>query len=239
MKMGWGKYYSNKNVVKTYDSKRFGGVKGRIYRRLELSLVENLIKSISQNVKNIVEIGVGTGFVTQLLTKYGKVTGIDLNEEMLFIAKKKLKNVTLKKGDVLKLNIKNKYDLAVSVRVISHFSKGDVNLAFSNISKILYNGGFFIFNFENPSLMRIILRRFTKWGSTHTYQYPLQEIRSIVNSSGLQIDKILFIDHFFLFPLHIVNKLLFNFFDNLVFNLELKLSHIYFMSNNSFVRCKK
>lgn len=233
--MEFSEYYKTKNVVESYESKRAAGLKGRVFRILERIFLEKLVKGKG---KSILEAGVGTGFITEILRKHGKVEGFDISEEMIKTARKKFKGMKITKDNILDLNIKKKYDAVVSIRVISHFDFKDAVIALNNLKRICKKGGYVIFNLENRSFIRRFMRKILKWGSTKNYQYSISDIRRLAEDSGLKIDKIIYLDHLFLLPLHFINKLAGNSLENFIIRLENKLENLRFMSNNSFIRCR-
>lgn len=234
--MDFKRYYQNKSVADSYDSLRMKGIKGGITRCLERAAVDLLTGKAKK--QKILEIGVGTGFISKILLKKGLFHGMDISQEMLKKAGE-IGNIKLTKGDILNLKIKNKFDIIVTIRVISHLSKKDALRALLNINRALKKNGEAIFNLENKSVLRRILRKITNWGSTYTYQYSEREICEMAEKSGLKVDKILYIDHFFILPLHLLNKILFNKLNNFIFKLEIKLLKFPFTANNFFIKCKK
>jgi ubiquinone/menaquinone biosynthesis C-methylase UbiE len=235
--MEFKEYYKDKGVAEEYDTRRLRGLKAIIVRQLEFFAVDSLIEK-SLNSK-ILEVGVGTGFIAKLLAKKGRLTGVDISPEMLKLASKTVGDAKFLLADVLNLKLGEKFDTAVSIRVISHFSKKDATRALKNINLNLKEKGVLVFNLENKSWLRRFLRRLRNWGSTYNYQYSKSEVEEIVRNSGYKIKRIIYVDHFFILPLHILNNLLFKKLDNFIFKIEKRLSNIRFASNNSFIRCEK
>ena len=239
--MNFKEYYKNKQVVNSYDLVRRRGLKGDILRNLELKFVDFLIGNEKKNQK-ILEIGIGTGFISKLLVKKGKFYGIDISKEMINKAKINLegqKYVKLMQGDILNLKIKENFDKIVSIRVISHLKEKEAEIALKKISSILKKGGYFIFNIENLSFMKRIARKIMRWGSTPNYQYTFKKIKKLISKNNLKIDKIIYLDHTFILPLHFINKIMNNKLSSFIIQKEFQLRNIKFMSTNSFIRCKK
>lgn len=235
--MDFDKYYQDKNVVNSYDSARMRGIKSKLVRMLELKFIDLLVKG-NKNQK-ILEIGVGTGFISRLLVKKGIFYGVDASKEMLKKAKERIGSLRLTEGNVLSLNIKNKFDKVVTIRVMSHFNKEDAIKALKNIHTALKNNGEVIFNLENKSCLRRILRKIVNWGGTFNYQYSKKDIFIIAEESGFVIEDILYMDHLFVLPLHLLNKIFMNKFDKIIFDMEVRLRKVEFMSNNFLIKCKK
>jgi len=234
--MEFKEYYKDKNVVDSYEEIRDKGLKARVFRRLERQFVEILLENCGQN---ILEAGVGTGFITEILRKHGKVSGFDISKEMIKKTKSKFPDMNIAEGDILNLKFSKKYDTIVSIRVISHFKFNEAKIALINLNNGLGNDGRIIFNLENRSLIRRFSRKITNWGSTETYQYSNSDINNLLNESGLVKEEIIYLDHLFVMPFHFFNKLLNGKLDNFLFNLEIRLRKVRFMSNNSFIKCKK
>lgn len=80
--------------------------------------VEFLKKLVRKNDK-IIDIGCGTGIHASLLSNYD-VDGLDLNKEMLEIAKTRIKG-NLYNQNMLNININKKYNIIISMfAVINH-----------------------------------------------------------------------------------------------------------------------
>jgi len=229
-------YYKNKEVVDSYEERRAKGIKAQVFRRLERQFVEVLLRGCKPN---ILEAGVGTGFITEILRKHGNVDGFDISKEMIKKTKLKFPDMDIKEADILHLKLNKKYDVIVSIRVISHFKFNDAKSALINLKRTLNSSGQIIFNLENKSIIRRLSRKITNWGSTETYQYSSDDINRLLNEANLLKEKVIYLDHLFILPLHLLNKLLHGKISNFIFNLEMKLSKIRFMSNNSFIKCQR
>lgn len=114
----------------------------------------------SKKIKNIVDIGCGTGVHSFLLAKKSyNLLGIDKSQNMLNIAiskKKKLSKklkINFKKLDILKqeINFKKKFDaIFLFFHVFSYFlNNKDINFFFKQCHKNLSNNGLIILDFWN------------------------------------------------------------------------------------------
>ena len=133
------------NITKYYDK----GIFKNWNRKIERKAIETI--SIKKNSK-ILDIGCGTGnllYLFQEQRKNLKLYGIDISEEMLKIAKVKLKTTDLKLQSVEQINFKSNYfDYVFSVDAFHHYSNYD--LAMKNIYRVLKKEGKLIvvdFNF--------------------------------------------------------------------------------------------
>lgn len=115
----------------------------------EVSFVENLFGRDTS--KKILELGCGTGNYTKLLLKRGyDVTGVDLSDEMLNIARKRMDGKFLK-GDIRDFTINKKFDVClITFNVIGYITKtSEIIKTFKNIKNHLNEGGILIFDFWN------------------------------------------------------------------------------------------
>ena len=107
-------------------------------------LVLRTIKRYSKkyNIKDICEIGCGTGSLSIKLGKSGfRVDAYDLDKNAVYLAKKfnSYGDVGYSSGNVLKLKNSKKYDMVVAVEVLEHI-KDDTN-ALSKISDMVKDNG--------------------------------------------------------------------------------------------------
>ncbi len=102
-----------------------------------------LIGIFSSHLKgNILEIGFGTGNFTRLLSEYGKVTAIEINDDYLKKTEGLDNSTSVGYGDVEKGKYffnKSKFRTIVCINVLEHIDNDDK--ALRNISKLLYDGG--------------------------------------------------------------------------------------------------
>ena len=95
---------------------------------------------------NILEIGCGTGGLTQTLISFGDVTGFDISSEAVEFCKEKgLQNVLVQ--DVTKLDTtpyNGKFDLILALDVLEHLQ--DDVLAMKKVRDMLKDGGYFFVN---------------------------------------------------------------------------------------------
>ncbi len=100
---------------------------------------------------NILELGTGTGMLTEImLSAYpkAKLTGIDLTDEMLSQAERKLERfknrLILKRGDFVTTPFGSNYDAVISSLSIHHLTAGGKKRVYKKIHKSLKKGGVFI-----------------------------------------------------------------------------------------------
>ena len=99
--------------------------------------------------KNILEIGCGTGYFTEILAKtfpQAQIISTDISQEMLNFTQNKLnkyKNITYKIADGENYRSDQKFDLIISNAVFQWFN--DYNKAFSNFKDLLTSEGCLIY----------------------------------------------------------------------------------------------
>ena len=80
-----------------------------------------ILKELSWKNKKVLDVGCGTGYFTYHAAKKGaNVLGIDYAEEGINIAKKKYKHKNLKFEKLDVKNVKEKFDIIVSIGVMEH-----------------------------------------------------------------------------------------------------------------------
>ena len=113
--------------------------------------VEFLEKLIDKDSK-VLDIGCGTGMHASILEEDGyEIDGLDLNEEMLDIAKKRI-NGYLYNQNILDIKVDKKYDVIISMfAVINHLKNiYELEKALSNLKNILTDNGKIIIDLHNP-----------------------------------------------------------------------------------------
>lgn len=101
--------------------------------------------------KRVLMLGCGTAEESELLSRYNpkKITGIDISEKSIAVAKENYSNCDFYVGDMLKLPFKdNDFDFIFSSLAISHVEdKGEV---FKELYRVLDNGGQLLFSVGHP-----------------------------------------------------------------------------------------
>ncbi len=120
----------------------------------EVDFTDSLIKKYANgNVKTILDMGCGTGGHAFLLAEKGyNVTGIDIADSMLSIAKEKAKKariaVDFLKADIRDFNLNKRFDGAIAMFAVMGYqtTNEDLEKALLNVSQHLKLGGLFIFD---------------------------------------------------------------------------------------------
>jgi len=118
--------------------------------------IEAIIKRYRKK-KNILDLGCGTGRFSVELAKRGyHVTGLDITEEMLKVARQNAKKVKINikyiKGDIRSFKLPKKTDVIWARGSVGDIINGDdVKRAFKNIGNNLSKEGIFIFDVRDDS----------------------------------------------------------------------------------------
>lgn len=138
-------------------------------------------KILSKN-KNILEVACGTGrIILRICEEANYIMGLDSSEEMLSVAKEKLKNknVELLLGDMTKLeNIDKKFDYIIcGYNSLQHImeNKG-VSDFFKNACNLLENDGRIIIDIFNPNPFFLNIKRVHEYKCTFYSRYLNCEI---------------------------------------------------------------
>ena len=116
----------------------------------EVDFIESLFENM-QGYRKILEIGCGTGNYTKILLNRGyEITGIDLSEAMLKVAKKKC-NCRLINGDVRNFSINEKFDVCIAMFAVLGYviENEDIVHVLKNVRNHLRENGLLIFDVWN------------------------------------------------------------------------------------------
>ena len=123
----------------------------------DAQFVDSILKKYQ--IKEFLELGCGSGHLAKLLfEKEYKITGIDLYDEMLEIARKRLPEVEFFQQDIRKLTFDKKFDAIIAMgRMFTYMTTNeDVEQSIGSIANCLNPGGIFLFdNFSAPHFIRI------------------------------------------------------------------------------------
>lgn len=133
----------------------------------EAGYIKSLIKKFKPDAKDIFEFGCGTGNHAMLLVQRGyTVFGIDLSEEMLAQAHKKIEqdkelssNLSFACADLRNVRVAKKFDIVIALFHVMSYQTTNQDLiqAFESASRHLKKDGIFIFDcWYGPAVMHDI-----------------------------------------------------------------------------------
>lgn len=166
-------------------------------------LLENFLRKYYNSRKDLklLDVGCGTGMNLKLLSKFGKVYGIDTSDDAINFCKiRGVKNV--KKTNVMDIKFKaSSFDVVTSLGVLYHKDVIDDVKAMKEIYRVLKPGGrFFIFDCAMKSLY-----------GRHTVafqgirRYSKSELKSKLQKVNFSIEKISYANTL-LFPLVYIGR---------------------------------
>jgi 2-polyprenyl-3-methyl-5-hydroxy-6-metoxy-1,4-benzoquinol methylase len=98
------------------------------------------IRRITGNPLRIIDIGCGNGWLTADLSRFGSATGLDL-----YVGEARMRHPKLPfvEGDILTVDLDQKFDVVVSSEVIEHLLVDDQPLFVQECAKLLSPRGWF------------------------------------------------------------------------------------------------
>ena len=116
------------------------------YKKEVKKIAKLISKYKKSNWKELLDIACGTGNHIQFLIEKFVCTGIDMSKEMLDVARKKIKNVKLKKTNMINFKINKKFDIITCLFSAIGYVKTYENLrkTINNFALHLKTGGIVI-----------------------------------------------------------------------------------------------
>lgn len=144
--------------------------------------VNSILHSYSKKIKNILDIGAGTGGITKYMAKFGKVTGIESNRLARALANKR--GVKLLSGNANKLSFKSsQFDTVTIFDVLYHKNIKDEGRVIKEAYRVLKPNGLLLIT---DSANKIL----TSAHDTATHgkrRYSVNEISHIIRSQNFKI----------------------------------------------------
>jgi len=134
--------------------RKFARYYDRIYEKIDLRLEVDFIKWAAEQHKTsggnkLLDIACGTGRHAQLLKDDFDVLGVDINPEMLEIARGKLPDINFIEGDMKKLNLEEKFDVVICMFSAMNYNttREEFKGTLENFYTHLNEGGVLIFDY--------------------------------------------------------------------------------------------
>ena len=131
---------------------------------------ENLLNFMANKVNShsrVLELGCGTGNLTSKLKEMKEISGVDISDEMIKIARTKTKetNVHYCRDDILSFLDHNekKYDYIISSYTLHHLTESEKTILFEQSFSVLDEKGVALFGdlmFENNNEKRLLIKQF-------------------------------------------------------------------------------
>ncbi|MFX1534863.1 MAG: class I SAM-dependent DNA methyltransferase [Promethearchaeota archaeon] len=124
----------------------------------EVTFIEDIFKN-THKPKKILELGCGTGNYTQILLERGyEITGVDISENMLEIAKEKC-TCNFIRGSIRDISINDRFDACIAMFAVMGYitENSDIVKVLNNIRRHLKPNGLFVFDVWNGlAVLRIL-----------------------------------------------------------------------------------
>lgn len=183
-----------RNIVKKgYDEGNYDICFSRNSKKidhLEKGLFNELISRIKG--KKILDLGCGTGFPYSyfFVNKGFDLTGIDISEKHIKLAKKNIKNVNFILGDFFSNKINNKYDAIISCHAIFHIPRNEHLKLFKKIYSLLKKEGLILISLATESFKYSVNENFC--GSRMVWSsFNLNKNKKLIKEAGFNIINIL------------------------------------------------
>lgn len=201
------------------EYKEFAKYYDKFYSKKNYKKEVEFLKNFIDKNDRIIDIGCGTGIHASLLNNYD-IDGLDLNEEMLEIAKTRI-NGSLYHQNMLNIKIDKKYNIIISMfAVINHLRNVDeLELCLKNLKQILDPNGKIILDLHNPqssgekvdcydNIKRTMIWNYDKnskiekskiifemdnkvYNDEHIFRiFSIDEIKNICTKIGLKVKKV-------------------------------------------------
>lgn len=131
----YAKFYDKVYSKKKYDE--------------EVAFIKSIISNFKVKGKNLLDIACGTGTHAKKFSDSGfNVTGVDINSEMLKIAKEKAKNSRFLEGSMQSFKSKDKFDIITCLFTAINYNKNisELKTTIKNFHNLLNKGGIVIFD---------------------------------------------------------------------------------------------
>ncbi len=187
-------HYQNSDVAERYDRERFTSQAGQSGHRREVAAIEKAM-SLVTDAQTALDIPCGTGRITQFLLERGlRVTGGDISEEMIAVAKAKLKShgerVDYRTIDLRNLDFSDDaFDVVTCVRLFGHVP-GDVRVEMLREMKRVTRKWILVNYFRSTAIVRA--KRWLKRCILKTYEgveNPVlpNDMLSEIREAGLEV----------------------------------------------------
>lgn len=174
-----------------YDASRYSTEKQKIIDTAAKTVVLDLLGNIEG--KSILDCGCGTGRFADIFARSGaNAIGMDISENMLSIAKRKVPFAKFIRGDVFSLPFKEKkFDIVVCSQVLTHLHKYKEPLL--EMKRVMKENGTIIIDIRNILWplrpLQILKQKIMEYNEYNPHFTHIRRIKKICNEIGLEIDE--------------------------------------------------
>ncbi len=183
-----GSYYEKKDVVETYNRRRFAGKGGSYISRQEIEPALELLSDTLEPNAFVLDVGAGRGRLSLPLKKKGfTVFCLDLSTEMLTYLSKYIPKQRLINQSVFEpIKSKNKFDAITGLRFFDHFTYDDQLKIIKNLKKKLKKNGSMVVIALNKHSLESAISGLFPYGR-YNYFYSDQEYNRLFKKAGFKV----------------------------------------------------
>jgi 2-polyprenyl-3-methyl-5-hydroxy-6-metoxy-1,4-benzoquinol methylase len=114
--------------------------------------VDRMVAALNRTDLAIIDVGCGTGWMAERLSRYGQVTGTDLSDEVLARARLRAPQVNFIAGDLFDLDLPAEgFDVVITLEVLSHVR--DQPAFMRRLAQLLKPGGLMVLATQNKPVL--------------------------------------------------------------------------------------
>jgi ubiquinone/menaquinone biosynthesis C-methylase UbiE len=207
--------WKSKAVAENYDDRRFASLGGRIYDRMEKSVIAKCFDAAQRlaRVETVLEVACGTGRISEFISRRGyQLTCGDISDDMRAVAAKRLRaashdQVQLVNLDIYDINQEDEqFDCVCAFRLFQHLTSEQRALALADMARVskrfvLVNVMFTSAYYDAVRKLRRIAGRYiTRYTSSQAeidreLDYAgLTVVRSILTQPGFNGNRVLLLE---------------------------------------------
>lgn len=181
------KYYQQKYVVESYDTRRFTGVGGHYINDTELELILNLAKELPKKAK-VLDVGAGRGRLSKPLGNAGfEVFCLDSSVEMAQILKTIFPaDHIIQQSAFETLKLTTKIDLVTGLRFFDHFNIQDQKTIIANLAGALNADGKLIITALHKNSLEFLVAKLFPYGR-YNYYYSNETYLKMFEELGYRV----------------------------------------------------
>jgi len=184
---------NNENSGKFWDNKNFDHLISEISNPMAWDRLMTAGSWINKtpNIIDVLDIGIGSAELEQALyVKDYRLTGIDVSQKSLNEAKKRFKQFSFIKRDIVISPVgTNKFDLVVALEVLEHIQPSKIFSVLSKIYKSLKSNGYFLCSVPLNEGLHALITKHNSNPNAHLREYTYPLITSELKIAGFSIIK--------------------------------------------------
>lgn len=179
--------YQGDDVAKRYVADRFLSPLHRLLHGRQVEAVQRTMDTIRP--PRVLEIAPGPGRLTRALRPPGSLTCLEFNEGMIREGRRSCPpaHCNWVRGNGFQLPFAAVFDLVYSFRFIRHFHREDRERLYEEIRRVLYPGGWLIFDAVNERISRPMREADPTQYPIYDKLYRADELQCEMNAAGFSI----------------------------------------------------